>query len=150
MVKFRNMKRLIVLTLDIFGLYFSLYLTLIIRYSSGFGDKIGIHLIPFSILFLLWIIVFYISNLYELIYFKNDFHYYSRFFQAITLSAGLSIAFFYLIPFFGITPKTNLFIIYHCSKFYNIKLFFISAHSFLSVKYRTPRVNFYYQSNKRK
>jgi lipopolysaccharide/colanic/teichoic acid biosynthesis glycosyltransferase len=68
------------------------------------------HLQPFSILFVIWIIVFYIAGLYE----KHTVILKSRLPSIIlttqVVNSGLAIAFFYLIPFFGITPKTILFI----------------------------------------
>lgn len=104
------MKIFSVFAFDVFALYLSLYLALLIRYGSDLGLQIDIHIWPFSIIFLLWLFVFYIFNLYELRYLKNGFDFYSRFYQAILLSAAGAVFFFYLIPFFIITPKTNLFI----------------------------------------
>ncbi len=104
------MKRFFLFILDVLSLYLSLYLTLLIRYGSDLDTKINIHLIPFSAVFIFWLFAFYISNLYELPSLKNDINFYSRFLKTIAISSGVSLAFFYLIPFFGITPKTNLFI----------------------------------------
>ena len=104
------MKRFSILALDILALYSSLYLTLIIRYGSYFRESLGLHLLPFSTVFLTWILVFYVSNLYEISYLRNNVIFYSRYFQAIATNIAITLVFFYLIPFFIITPKTNLLI----------------------------------------
>ncbi|NCO80103.1 hypothetical protein GW884_02330, partial [Candidatus Falkowbacteria bacterium] len=60
-------KKIALLGGDIIILYLSLYLTLLIRYSSKqLATSWAIHLWPFTIIFLLWLIIFYISNLYNL------------------------------------------------------------------------------------
>ncbi|MEX0918838.1 MAG: sugar transferase, partial [Candidatus Paceibacterota bacterium] len=96
---------------DIVLLYLSLYLTLIIRYGpAGAGSAWPAHLIPFSLLFVAWIIIFFISGLYE----KHTLFFRKKL-PAILLNAQIAsivvaMLFFYLIPYFGINPKTNLFI----------------------------------------
>lgn len=68
------------------------------------------HLTPFSVLFLASVIIFYISGLYE----KHNSILRSRLTSVIVKSqvanAIVAITFFYFIPYFGITPKTNLFL----------------------------------------
>src|SRR3989338_2715717 len=59
--------------------------------------------------FSLWLIVFYIAGLYGLNLARNNLAFYSTLFRGLAINAGLAIAFFYFIPYFGITPKTNLF-----------------------------------------
>ena len=62
-----DLKKLILLGGDILILYFSLYLTLIIRYWGGYSEKIwSSHFWPFTAIFVIWIIIFYIANLYNL------------------------------------------------------------------------------------
>jgi exopolysaccharide biosynthesis polyprenyl glycosylphosphotransferase len=41
---------------------------------------------------------------------KNNLEFFSTFLYSIAANSAISIAFFYLVPFFGITPKTNLLI----------------------------------------
>jgi len=62
-----NLKKLALLIGDIGVLYFSLYLTLLIRYwgQSIQGDWQS-HFWPFTMIFIAWILIFYISNLYDL------------------------------------------------------------------------------------
>ena len=102
------MKRFILFITDLVALFGALLLTLYLRYGSTFSEKLGFHLVPFSLIFIIWLIVFYIANLYEPATLRNNIHFYSSLLQAIIVSSVISIAFFYLIPIFSITPKTNL------------------------------------------
>ena len=52
--------------------------------------------------------VFYITNLYDTAWLRNNIQFYSNLFRATILASAVSVAFFYLIPIFQITPKTNL------------------------------------------
>ncbi|MBX4211233.1 MAG: sugar transferase [Candidatus Yanofskybacteria bacterium] len=101
------MKKFLVL-MDLILLYASLVLTIFIRYPEQFGFQFKLHLLPFSILFLLWLGAFYISNLYDKQLSRNDINFYSALARASLFAIALSIAFFYLIPLYGITPRTNL------------------------------------------
>ncbi len=102
------MKKFLLFTIDLTVLLGSLLLTLYLRYGSSFSEKLDFHIIPFSVIFVIWLIVFYITNLYEPATLRNNIHFYSSLLQAIIISSVISIAFFYLIPLFKITPKTNL------------------------------------------
>ena len=104
------MKRFFLLLGDIFILYLSLYLTLFLRYGADFNSQILIHLLPFSLLFIFWLIVFYIAGLYELNSTKNSPEFYSSLFTSIAVSAAVSVLFFYLIPNVQIAPRRNLLI----------------------------------------
>ncbi|MBX4181689.1 exopolysaccharide biosynthesis polyprenyl glycosylphosphotransferase [Candidatus Parcubacteria bacterium] len=89
----------------------SLWLTLLIRTRELPSKELFYtHLAPFSLLFLAWILVFYIAGLYE----KHTVILKSRLpsvlAQTQLTNSGLAVAFFYLVPLFGITPKTILFI----------------------------------------
>ena len=106
-----NTKKLLLLLGDVFILYLSLWLTLIIRYGDGFNStRWQQHFWPFTIIYLVWLIVFFIAGLYELTLARNNINFYSILFRGLMINVSLAIAFFYFIPFFGITPKTNLFL----------------------------------------
>ncbi len=104
------MKKFLLFLSDVVSLYLSLVLTLSLRYEDDFSYQYYLHLPSFILIFSLWLLVFYIANLYDVRSLKNNLNFYSSLFQAIIIAAGISIAFFYLIPIFRITPKTNLFI----------------------------------------
>ena len=104
------MKRFFLFLGDVLILYLSLYLTLFFRYGPDFNSQISIHLIPFSLLFIFWITVFYIAGLYELNLSKNLPDFYSSLFKSIAISGAIAVLFFYLSPFVQIAPRRNLLI----------------------------------------
>lgn len=96
---------------DIVALYVGLFITLIIRYGENFyGEFLDTHAIPFTIIFALWVIVFYIAGLYDLRRLRNNLDFVKTLFLCIAINAALAMALFYLVPAFGIAPKTNLLI----------------------------------------
>ena len=94
--------------IDIVILYGSLIAMLALRYQGDITRYFGVHFLPFTIIFAIWLVVFYIVNLYDPRTLRNSIFFYSRLFEAIIAAAVISTSFFYLIPFFGIAPKTNL------------------------------------------
>jgi exopolysaccharide biosynthesis polyprenyl glycosylphosphotransferase len=104
------MRKITLFLIDIFLLYTSLVTMLAVRYDETFSEQLQIHLIPFGVIFALWLIIFYIANLYDQHTFRNSANFYTNLFRAIVIAGVISTSFFYLIPIFGITPKTNLFI----------------------------------------
>jgi lipopolysaccharide/colanic/teichoic acid biosynthesis glycosyltransferase len=96
---------------DILFFLLALWLTLLVRYLSVPDGAIWVgHLIPFSFLFAIWALIFFIAGLYE----KHTSILKSRLPSIILrtqiINSGVAVIFFYLIPYFNITPKTNLFI----------------------------------------
>jgi len=86
-------------------------MVLFIRYGANFDiDRWNQHFLPFTIIYALWLIVFFIAGLYELTLARNNITFYSTLLRGLMINIGLAIAFFYFIPYFGITPKTNLFL----------------------------------------
>lgn len=106
-----NSKKILLLAGDIVILYLSLYLTLTVRYWDKFDEHIlASHLLPFSILFCFWIMIFYIFNLYNLNTAVNNFRYFQTLTKLLIFTGLLSAAFFYLVPQIDIAPKRNLLI----------------------------------------
>lgn len=96
---------------DIVVFILSLWLALFIRYwelpsVALFNDL----LTPFSILFIIWCLVFFIAGLYEkhTTFFKSRLPF--RVFNTQIFNSFLAVVFFYLVPYFGVTPKIILFI----------------------------------------
>lgn len=96
---------------DIFFFVFSLWLSLFVRFAEiPSADRFITHLIPFSILFVVWIFVYFIAGLYE----KHTLILKSKLpnviFNAQVVNSIFTIIFFYTVPTFRISPKTILFI----------------------------------------
>ncbi len=106
-----NFKKITLFLGDLAVFYLSLFITLLIRYgSSAVAERWEQHFWPFTIIYLVWIIVFYIAGLYEFTLAKNELKFYSIILQSFVINLALGITFFYFIPYFSITPKTNLFL----------------------------------------
>ncbi len=108
----RYIKQALLLTGDIIILYFSLAVTLLIRYGVYTPRELRIyqaHLFSFSAIFAAWIFIFYVAGLYDLRTLKNDFRFVKNAAGALTICTLLAILYFYFVPTL-ITPKTNLFI----------------------------------------
>lgn len=90
-------------------LYFSLYLALKIRYWGEYDyGTLATHFWPFTVIFMLWLIIFYISDLYNLNFAVNNLKFCQSGGRALAISGFIALAFFYLTPRIGIAPKTNL------------------------------------------
>ena len=106
-----NIKRITLLIGDIVVLYISLWLMLFIRYGAKFDINLWQqHFQPFTIIYTIWLIVFFIAGLYDLSLARNNINFYSTLLRGLLINIGLAITFFYFLPYFGITPKTNLFL----------------------------------------
>src|SRR3989344_9619129 len=111
MDSFSKLKQLILFAGDVLTLYLALILTLLVRYDELFYFQlVAWHIEPFTIIFSLWVVIYYIAGLYDLKSLKNDLDFWRTFWYATASGASLVILFFYLIPYFQIAPKTNLFI----------------------------------------
>jgi lipopolysaccharide/colanic/teichoic acid biosynthesis glycosyltransferase len=89
----------------------ALWVTLAVRYLEIPGYAVFYkHLIPFSFLFLVWILVFFIAGLYgkHTVLFKSKL--FGSILNAQIINVVIAAIFFFFIPYFGITPKTNLII----------------------------------------
>jgi len=103
-----KIKKVILILGDLGILYLSLYLTLLIRYQSlEIEERWAQHFWPFSFIFVIWMLIFYISGIYSLQIARTNLIFYTILMKSLAWCAGVSMAFFYVIrP--GITPKTNL------------------------------------------
>lgn len=100
---------------DILLLYLSLALALFVRYNvhatEVFALQFSLLLSPFTIIFLVWVVVFYLADLYDPKNLKNDLDFYRSFLTVLFINALLATAFFYVFTFYGIAPKVILFIL---------------------------------------
>jgi exopolysaccharide biosynthesis polyprenyl glycosylphosphotransferase len=98
---------------DIAVLYASLFITLLIRYGNNFYDRfLDSHSIPFAIIFIFILLIFYIAGLYDFRRLRNNIDFIKTLAATIASNAVIAILLFYFIPTFGIAPKTNLFIFF--------------------------------------
>jgi len=111
-MQIQNKKEPLILFIgDIVVFLISLWVTLAIRYTDiPSQETFTDHLLPFSILFIIWVAVFYIAGLYEkhTLILKSNLP--SLLLNTQVANSAIAVLFFYLIPYFGITPKTNIFL----------------------------------------
>jgi len=120
---------------DVFLLYLSLLIALALGFWKIFSWQIFLeHLPPFSILYLFWLIIFYIFGFYDLNLSRTPFSLYTRILTGLGAALVLGITFFYLVPFFDITPKTNL--------LFNVLIFGILAIGWRNFFYSLFSVHF--------
>ncbi|MBX4199265.1 sugar transferase [Candidatus Parcubacteria bacterium] len=102
---------LVLLLGDVVCFVVSLWLALFLRSLSVPSEALFFtHLVPFGLLIVAWVVIFYIAGLYErhTILLKTKLP--GILFNTQVANAIVGVIFFYLIPLFGITPKTVLFI----------------------------------------
>lgn len=93
---------------DILILYTALGITLLVRYGANFVEPWEIHRVPYTIIFALWILLFFIAGLYEQTAWSADRTVKERILRTIAAAGITAGLLFYFITAFGITPKTNL------------------------------------------
>ena len=99
--------------LIVFGDFLSFLLAFIllifIRFNAGnYLTAIHLHTLPFIILYLFWVLIFYIFGLYDLVTIKPTIPYIKRWVLALFSSFIVGLLLFYFAPIFGISPKGNL------------------------------------------
>lgn len=96
---------------DIIALYAALLLTLALRYDGGwYREFVDVHVAPFTIIFIPWLIIFYIAGLYDLRRLRNNLDFLKTLALSLVTNAVVAVLLFYAVLSFGIAPKTNLFI----------------------------------------
>ena len=106
-------KQILLLLGDVVALYAALLIALALRYGAGFYSQfVNIHFAPFTIIFIPWIIIFYVAGLYDLRRLRNNLVFFKTLALSLATNAAIAVLLFYIVPSFGITPKTNLFLFF--------------------------------------
>ena len=94
---------------DLTALYASLWMALLLRYLEVPSNALFVkHFLPFSFIFVVWIVVFYIADLYGRSFKLQNKSLPGLIFKSQAINGIIAIMFFYLLPYYGITPKTVL------------------------------------------
>ena len=103
-----NSRKALLMIGDMLAIWVSFFAMLAIRFGMPIPEDIlGEHLGSIIILFVLWMIIFYIFNLYELSLIKVTIQSLRNIILALMLSFVVGVILFYLAPL-SVTPKTNL------------------------------------------
>lgn len=104
-------RKAILLFGDIIFCYLSFLTTLYLGFWRNFDYfTLYQHLLPFTILYAIWFLIFYIFGLYDLEVSNPKTQLLGRLSLCLVVCLAIGALFFYTIPLFGITPKTNLLI----------------------------------------
>jgi exopolysaccharide biosynthesis polyprenyl glycosylphosphotransferase len=101
-------KKIVLLFGDILLMYGALVLTMWVRFGDIYAQQLAVHMIPFSFVYVLWLVSFYILGLYDLSLMPSSQKFLGRFLGGLVLMIAIGSAFFYLVPTAAISPKTNL------------------------------------------
>ncbi len=116
-----RLKKIILFLGDFLFLNLALFLTLVIRYPKELWfDNFRGHFPHFFVIFVIWLIVFYINDLYNLNLKASGRKFFRQTMSAAVLSSLFSVIYFYLNVQSAIAPKTNLaiFIVVFCLLFF--------------------------------
>ena len=102
------MKQILLLAGDFIVFQLAVPLMLILRYGNITPENYNLHAFPFFVLSLIWLIGFYVAGLYDLRLSRESLKFLRTFFEGAVANLLISLGFFYLLPVFGITPRTNL------------------------------------------
>ncbi|MBP9711111.1 MAG: sugar transferase [Candidatus Pacebacteria bacterium] len=105
-------RTLILFVGDLVFFVFALWLSLLVRNAEvPTWSLFELHLEPFAYLFAAWVVVYFIAGLYEgrsIILARRALS--STLLYAQIVNMFLAALFFFVVPFFGIAPKTILFV----------------------------------------
>ena len=108
------LKKLLLFAGDLILLYVALWLTLYLRYWDNSKPELYFqHVLPFTLVFLIWITIFFINDLYSVRSSQNDFRFYGYLLQNQLINTVLGFVFFYIVPsnFTNLRPQTVLLIL---------------------------------------
>ncbi|MEI6528815.1 MAG: sugar transferase [Candidatus Falkowbacteria bacterium] len=104
-----RLKKTILLLGDLLFLNLALFLTLVIRYpKETLVENYRGHLPHFLVIFLIWVVILYINDLYNLNLKASGRKFFLQTVNAAVLSSLLSVIYFYVNVQSAIAPKTNL------------------------------------------
>ena len=104
----RIIRKILLLIGDWGALYLSLFLLVLVRYGYDWHSQWDLHLRPFSLIFFIWIMVMYISYLYEARFLRIDVDSLRTIGTAVIIALVASILAFYLFPPGLIYPRRNM------------------------------------------
>ncbi|MEK7574273.1 MAG: sugar transferase [Patescibacteria group bacterium] len=107
-----KLKQLIVLLGDVLLFYGTLVFTMVIRYGHPtWVYSFWVHSRPFSWILIIWLLIFYLTDLYQIKILKNNPVLIANLFLGVVIATTISVIVFYLLaPIYQLTPKTNLLI----------------------------------------
>ena len=107
----KNNKIVIIALSDLVAVFASFFISLRLGYLTDFNPFIyQTHLGPFTVIYAVWFFILFAFGLYEVENIRPTIRSIKNVAGAFILAFVISLTLFYLIPSFGISPKTNLLI----------------------------------------
>jgi exopolysaccharide biosynthesis polyprenyl glycosylphosphotransferase len=107
----KKSKKVIVFVGDLLALTASFFISLRLGYLNNFTPSVyQTHLEPFLIIYGLWLVLMFAFGLYEPENMRPSLRSIRNTLTVLGIAFLISLAFFYIFPIFGISPKTNLLI----------------------------------------
>lgn len=106
----QNMRRILLVGGDLAVFELALLVTLFIRYGTVTLNNWLIHLAPFTLLAFLWVAGLFIAGVYDLLLLREPLKLFRAYLEGMIANLLLALAFFYIIPIFGIAPRASLFL----------------------------------------
>lgn len=110
-----QIKQILLLVGDYAIFHVALLTALLLRYGAVRPTDYQSHLLPFSILGILWVLSFYVVGLYDLALTRDSLKFFRAYLEGMLANLAIALGFFYLIPVFGIAPRTNLLLYFACA-----------------------------------
>lgn len=128
-----KIKRFVLYAGDIALLYAVLALVLLLRYQDKFNGYLWqLHLLPFTIIFVVWLAVFFISGLYDANTLRNGINFYTLVFKTLLLNAILGVVYFYFFSSILFTIRPLLVFTSYLASFSVLFLFWRRAFNHMT------------------
>lgn len=109
-----KIKKIILLLGDVITFYLSLYLTLLARYGYPVeANNWDRHALAFSLVFFVWLVVFFISDLYDLKTSYNSSNLFAILVKIFLINSAIAVAIFYFFGQFIETIRPQRVLIIH-------------------------------------
>jgi exopolysaccharide biosynthesis polyprenyl glycosylphosphotransferase len=111
----QSAKRLLLIFGDLIALQIALLLTIIIRFGGFDAERWQMNWPAFTTLSFIWVVGFYVAGLYELTLVREPLKLFRTYLEGMIANLAIALAFFYLLPIFGLAPRTILFLFFAMS-----------------------------------
>ncbi|MCE9585952.1 sugar transferase [Candidatus Uhrbacteria bacterium] len=124
----QRLKSLLLVIGDLAMFELALFLALAIRNAEINLNVWAVNVTPFTFVIMLWVVCFYIVGLYNLMLVREPVRLFRTFLEGMIANLAIAAGFFYLLPFFGLTPRTILFL------FFSLSLLLVYAWRLLAAR----------------
>ncbi len=96
--------------IDVASFYASLFSVIYLSFYFEKKYALALHFDIFTLILAIWLIIFYIMNLYEIRDLDDKKKFFQKQISAVLIGTVFAVMLFYFIPYLKIAPKKNLFL----------------------------------------